>query len=108
MFLVSLSAEHPWGFDCRFKTLMRFYRQILLVILATGLVLAVASPSDNATGNGAAASAVTGLLAAVGLSGLPMLWLVVAYLAVRCNNQSLELVATITMSVLLAWPVRQH
>lgn len=43
----------------------------------------------------------------MGLAALPLAWLVVVYLAVARDSKRLELAATLTLTLLLLWPVRE-
>jgi hypothetical protein len=83
---------------------LRLSRQLLLVNLTEALVLALGSTAGPGAA-GVAPSAQRGLLGAVGLGALPLVWLGVAHLAVSRNSPALEQAATLGFSILLAWPV---
>lgn len=51
------------------------------------------------------ASAIPGVLAVSVLAVLPLVWLLMAWQAVKTCRPCLELAATVTMAVLLIWPV---
>lgn len=96
------------------RTLLRLTCFTVIINAVNGLVLALGK--DPAAGGAAGGSsaplvnsptspAVSGLLATVGLYSLPLTWLVVTYLAVRRNSSKLELLSTITMSMLVLLPV---
>lgn len=66
---------------------------------------AVAAAGDLVLAPPALATAEHALEAAAGLSLLPLLWLGVVYYAVVRDSKALEVTATITVSLLLLWPV---
>lgn len=118
---------------CRFKMLLRFAAVSVVIAMASLLTLAMASRAALPSSATALAAPVAGgadgavvtakllsipspglwsaqnaAIAAVCLGVLPMAWLLVVHCAVARDSKGLELAATITVSLLMLWPVSLH